>query len=162
MSVSFEPSAARNGSSLLAANGVWKRNICIRGLKPSGGVPKLALSMWLPSGMFLNVLAPSSASPLIGSSPSKLPSWLSKPIGAASRWSWKVLMAANSCSPLWFRFFDHEPGRNGSQVQIQTSQPATFGENRCSDQSQSRSLWLAELALISSVWSATLFAFTSA
>ena len=38
-------------------------------------------------------------------------------------------------------------------MQIQTSQPATFGENHCSDQSQSRSLWLAEPALISSVWS---------
>ena len=70
-------------------------------------------------------------------------------------------MAANSCSPLWFRFFDHEPGWNGSHVQ-------TRRRNRprsaipLSGQSQLRSLRLTELGLISSVWSARLFAFTSA
>ena len=122
---SSPPFTWRNASG---ANGQLNRYICVRGRKPSGGVLKLALSMWLPSGIPVStppmrcVFAPSSASASTGSPASpwpveltswKLPAASVKPIGAASRWSWNVLTKKYTCVPFCFRFMSHENAPSG-------------------------------------------------
>src|SRR3954453_20273899 len=86
----------------LALDSVFAGNryIGIVGECPSDGVSMLALSAWSWSGIPPAVFAPSSIWPSTWSFPrpwwveftsSKLPAASLKPIGSASRWSWKLL-----------------------------------------------------------------------
>src|SRR4051794_7986408 len=63
-----------------------------------------ALSMWAVSGSPFGPLAPSSVSTSTGSVSAKLPSSGVKPMGGASRWSWKWLTYQKACTAFCRRF----------------------------------------------------------
>ena len=131
---------------------------------PSGGVPMLALSMWSPSGRPLVGVGAVERLAVDGVvTPSKLPAAAVKPIGAALRWSWNLLTRKKTCvAALVLRWSARSSACSGPRSRRSwRSRGCPPGWKVCRVQSQlcARS---PGSRLICSVWSATLFAFTSA